>query len=129
MEVVRNLCVNEQTNRVLIGLKDDEGGYIIVRYEEGTDFEDKIVDLLFDILTSRLRVSRRVSPFLNALSQPNNKANKRTYELLDSALGLDRPYSLYTTKEEQERRRKATLVLRARLYNIYLSNKEVICCD
>ena len=124
MDIVRHIYISEYHNRITLAIKDDDGSTSIVKYEDGTGFQEKIVDLFIDILTYRIRVAKNVSPLLNSLTSREGKEARRTMELLKRAYGLDHQFSVYSTKQEQARRERAMAELRERLYSMYVSNAE-----
>lgn len=126
MEIVRHIYINEYHNRITLAIKDDEGATSIVRYEEGTAFDEKIVDLFIDVITFRLRFCKKVSPFLNSLADRTTAESKRAFVLLDKAFGLDRPYNIYPSKLDLARRDAAMKSLRAHLFEVYKSHSEEI---
>lgn len=126
MEIVRHIYINEYHNRITLAIKDDEGETSIVRYEEGTAFDEKIVDLFIDVITFRLRFCKKVSPFLNSLADRTTAESKRAFVLLDQAFGLDRPYNIYPTKRDLARRDAAMKALREHLLKVYQSHSEEI---
>lgn len=124
MDIVRHIYISEYHNRITLAIKDDDGSTSVVKYEDGTDFNEKIVDLFLDILTYRIRVAKNVSPFLNSITCCDDKESRRTMDLLKRAYGLDQPFSVYSTKQEQARRDKAMCELRERLYSLYVAHAE-----
>ena len=126
MDIVRHIYLNEYHNRITLAIKDDDGSTTMVRYEEGTAFDEKIVDLLLDVMTFRIRVGKNVSPFLNSIVTSNSKEARETFALLNKAYGLDKQFSVYATKAELARRESAMAALRQRLYNMYREHAEGI---
>ena len=124
MDIVRHFYISEYHNRITIAIKDDDGNTSIVRYEEGTAFDEKIVDLFIDVLTFRLRFCKKVSPFLNKLSNRETTAAKKAEVLLDQAYGVDKPYNIYPSPAEMARRAAAMEKLRNHLLNLYRSHSE-----